>query len=85
MRDMGEFLERSVRESGLPFIVLDRLRREYPEREWSFIGEFALVQGELFLHFADSAERRMWWVMVEEEWSGETPMTWDMGEISDLV
>jgi hypothetical protein len=82
---MTGFLDKVVRESALPSIVLDRLRREFPESEWSFNGDFCLHQGELFLHFADHTYRRLWWVRVDEEFDGNLAMTWDMGEISDLV
>lgn len=85
MKDMVSFLEKVVRESALPSITQDRLRREFPDGDWAFTGEFVVMQGELFLHFAESTERRMWWVMVEEKWTGMTPLTWDIGEISDLV
>jgi len=62
----------------------DRLVRAYPQREWSFTGDHCLYQGELFLHFAEATERRMWWVLVDDE-SSEIAMSWNMEGMSDLV
>jgi hypothetical protein len=84
MKDMNAFLDKVVRESALPSITQDRLRREYPKGVWSYSGNFVMYQDVLFLQFADASSRRMWWVRVDEE-SGEVAMEWDMGEISDLV
>jgi hypothetical protein len=84
VKDMNEFLDKVVRESGIPSITQGRLEREYPESDWEYTGDFCLHQETLFLHFADAAFRRMWWVRVDSE-SGGLAMTWDLGEISDLV
>jgi hypothetical protein len=64
--------------------TIARLRRDSPEGEWSFNGDVVLYQDTLWLHFADASERRMWWVRVDDE-DDEVAMTWDIGEISDLV
>lgn len=85
MKDMNAFLDKVMRESALPSITLNRLRIRYPLDDWSYTGDFCLHQGEIFLHFAESVNRRMWWVRVDEEFDGELAMTWHMGEISDLV
>ncbi len=60
-----------------------RLEAAYPERDWKFTGDHCLHQDELFLHFAESTEHRMWWVMVED--SEEIAMSWNMEGMSDLV
>lgn len=85
MKDMNAFLDKVVRESALPSITQDRLRREFPDGDWEFTGDHCLHQGELFLHFGNAVDHRMWWVLVEEEWSGESAMTWNMNGMSDLV
>jgi len=81
---MKSFLSKNVEVSGLVEETLFRLQAEYPESVWSFTGDHCLHQGELFLHFADSAERRMWWVRVDSEASG-VAMSWNMDGMSDLV
>jgi hypothetical protein len=74
----------TIYQAGLSNATIARLRRDSPEGEWSFNGDVVLYQDTLWLHFADASERRMWWVRVDDE-DDEVAMTWDIGEISDLV
>lgn len=85
MKDMNEFLDKAVTESSLPSIIESRLSREYPTGDWAYSGDFLYYQDVLFLHVADNANRRMWWVRVDEEFDGYLAMTWDISEVPDLV
>lgn len=85
MIEMNGALAKLVRQSGLVEITLRQLRHEYPDGDWLFTGDHCLHQETLFLHFANGAENRMWWVRIDSEWDGELAMSWNMEGMSDLV
>lgn len=84
MSELKGLLEVAISESGVVWATLVRLRERYPECEWSFNNDHCLYQDELFLHFAESTERRMWWVLVDSG-DGDLAMSWNMEGMSDLV
>lgn len=85
IEQMTAFMEKVLSESALPSITEGRLKWEYPESDWKYNGNFLHYQDELFLQFADTANRRMWWVRVDDNWDGESAMTWDISEVPELV
>ena len=87
MVDVGLFritLERIVETSKVVEDTLGRLRSGHPESDWSYAGDFMVYSDELFLHFADGAERRMWWVRADALGT-ELAMSWSLDGIDDLV
>ena len=83
IEEVKEVLGKAVSEAGVVGATMERLRAAYPEREWSFTGDHCLHQDELFMHFAEHTERRMWWVRVDDD--AEVAMSWNMEGMSDLV
>lgn len=81
--EVKEVLGKALSESGVVGATLDRLKAAFPDREWGFTEDHCLHQDELFLHFAESTERRMWWVLVDD--AAEVAMSWNMEGMSDLV
>lgn len=77
-------LKAVIYQAGLSNATIARLRRDYPDWEWSWVGEVLLHQETVWLHFAESNEHRMFWVLVDED-DEPVVMTWNMNEISDLV
>lgn len=80
----------TVAASGLVGMIQDRLEAQHPEWKFSYQGDHCFYQGELFLHFAEETERRMWWVLVDVgdglvEGERELAMSWNMNGMSDLV
>lgn len=60
----------------------ERLEQVWPEMGWSYAENFLVYSDTLWLNFSCESDRRMYWVLVD---SGKVVMTWDIGEVSDLV
>lgn len=63
--------------------VDEQLEREKPGLGWKYTGNYLCYEGTVWLHYSCAAERRMYWVKARNP--DQLVMTWDIGEIKDLI
>lgn len=60
----------------------EQLEREKPGMGWEYTGNYLCYEGTVWLQYSTADERRLWVLARNPD---SLVMTWDIGEISDLV